>query len=87
MLFGVTTVPGNGKQFALFLNNTLVPGSIYGTANTPQLNGRAIITVTTAPSTLTLRNFISQSGTVTLNTPAGGTQTNSNASVHIIKLS
>jgi hypothetical protein len=86
VLFGVTTVPGTGKQFALFLNNILVPGSIYGTANTPQLNGRVIVTVTTAPATLTLRNFTSQNGTVTLNTPVGGTEPTVDASVHIMKL-
>jgi hypothetical protein len=73
------------NQFALFLNGTLIPGTIYGSGGgTQQTNGQAIIALGMG-DILTLRNYSSASA-VTLQTLAGGTQTNVNASVIIKKL-
>jgi hypothetical protein len=81
--FSVSTVePG---QMALFVNGIVAPGTIYGSgAGTQQLTGQTIITVA-AGAVLTVRNHTS-SAAVTLQTLAGGTQTNVNASVTIEKL-
>jgi hypothetical protein len=74
------------NQFAVFLNGAQVTGTVYGSgAGTQQNNGQAIITVL-AGGVLTLRNH-SSAAAVTLQTLAGGTQTNVNASVIIKKLS
>ena len=82
--FSVSGVESN--QFALFLNGALVMGAVYGSgAGTQQNNGQAIIALA-AGDVLTLRNH-SSSAAVTLQTLAGGTQTNVNASVVIKKLS
>jgi hypothetical protein len=70
---------------ALFDNGTLIPGTIYGSgAGTQQNTGQAIITVA-AGDVVTVRNHTS-SAAVTLQTLAGGTQTNTNASVVIEEL-
>ena len=81
------SVPGvEPNQFALFSNGTLVTGTIYGSgAGTQQNNGQSIMALA-AGSILTLRNH-SSAAAVTLQTLAGGTQTNVNASVVIKKLS
>ncbi|OAB40162.1 BclA C-terminal domain-containing protein [Paenibacillus antarcticus] len=81
--FSVTSVEPN--QFALFLNGSLVMGTVYGSgAGTQQNNGQAIIVLTTG-DVLTLRNQ-SSAAAVGLQTLAGGTQTNVNASVILKKL-
>jgi hypothetical protein len=81
------SVPGvEPNQFALFLNGAQVTGTVYGSgAGTQQNNGQAIIALA-ANDVLTLRNH-SSAAAVTLQTLAGGTQTNVNASVVIKKLS
>jgi hypothetical protein len=83
VIFSVTGQQAN--QFTLFVNGSLYPGTIYGSNNTDQQNtGFAIISV---PSTitLTLRNHTS-TGSVFLETLAGGTQSNVTASVLIQRL-
>ena len=73
------------SQFALFLNGAPIAGTVYGSgAGTQQNNGQAIITIA-ASDVLTLRNH-SSAAAVTLQTLAGGTQTNVNASIVITKL-
>ncbi len=73
------------SQIALFVNGTLVPGTIYGSgAGTQQNTGQAIF-VAPAGAVLTIRNHTS-SAAVGLATPIGGTQPSSNASVVIEKL-
>jgi hypothetical protein len=73
------------NQFALFLNGTEVPGTVYGAgAGTQQNNGQAIFTIA-AGDTLTLRNH-SSAAAVGLASLVGGTQANVNASVVIKKL-
>jgi len=72
-------------QFALFLNGIQVPGSVYGSgAGTQQDNGQCIIAIG-ANDVLTLRNR-SSAAAVGLQTLAGGTQINVNASVVVEKL-
>ncbi|MBP2006741.1 BclA C-terminal domain-containing protein, partial [Halobacillus andaensis] len=81
--FSVSGVEPN--QFSLFLNGAPVAGTVYGSgAGTQQNNGQAIIAVS-AGDVITLRNH-SSSAAVTLQTLAGGTQTNVNASIVIKKL-
>ena len=73
------------SQFALFLNGELVEGSVYGSgAGTQQNTGQAIVRAG-ANDVLTLKNY-SSSAAVDLQTPSGGTQQNSNASLAIEKL-
>ena len=72
-------------QFSLFVNGAPVAGTVYGSgAGTQQDNGLAIITLS-ANDVLTLVNNASAAA-VTLQTLAGGTQTNVNASILIEKL-
>jgi hypothetical protein len=76
------TEPG---QFALFLNGVQVPGTVYGSgAGTQQDNGQCIITIG-ANDVLTLRNH-SSAAAVGLQSLAGGTQINVNASIVIQKM-
>src|SRR6185503_2008345 len=76
------TEPG---QFALFLNGLQVPGTVYGSgAGTQQDNGQCIIAIR-ANDVLTLRNR-SSAAAVGLQSLAGGTQINVNASIVIQKL-
>jgi hypothetical protein len=73
------------NQFGLFLNGAPVAGTVYGSgAGTQQNNGQAIITIG-AGDTLSLRNSLSAAA-VGLQPLAGGTETNSNASLLIEKL-
>jgi hypothetical protein len=73
------------NQFALFLNDALIPGSIYSMeASNLNNSGRVIVSIT-APSTLNLRNHTSFRP-VSLLTRIGGTQNQVNASVRIIRL-
>jgi hypothetical protein len=83
--FSVSAVEPN--QFALFLNNaTVVPGTVYGTGSSTEQNGGQAIVTLAAGSILTLRNHTSSAGAVSLQTSAGGTQPNVNASIVIEKL-
>jgi hypothetical protein len=73
------------SQIAIFLNGTLVPGTIYGSgAGTQQNTGQALVVVP-AGAVLTIRNHTS-SAAVGLAAPIGGTGVSSNASVVIEKL-
>lgn len=73
------------SQIAIFLNGTLVPGTIYGSgAGTQQNTGQAIVVVP-AGAVLTIRNHTS-SAAIGLAAPIGGTGASSNASVVIEKL-
>lgn len=81
--FSVTAVESN--QFAIFVNGALLPGSVYGSgAGTQQNNGQAIATLA-AGDIISLRNHTSAAA-VTLQTLAGGTNTNTNASIMIKKV-
>ncbi len=81
--FSVSGVEPN--QFALFLNGAPVTNSVYGSgAGTQQNNGQTVLTLA-AGDILTLNNHTSAAA-VTLQTLAGGTQTNINASTVIEKL-
>lgn len=82
--FSVTGTAAN--QFTLFVNGIANPGTTYGSGAVNQQNtGIAIITVL-AGTTLTLRNHTSSGGAVTLQTLAGGTAINVNASMVIERL-
>ncbi len=81
--FTVSGVEPN--QFTLFLNGSPIPFTVYGSgAGTQQNNGQAIITLAAGDS-LTLVNHTSAAA-VTLQTLAGGTQVNVNASLVIKKI-
>jgi len=74
------------SQFGLFVNGSPVADTIYGSgAGTQQDNGQAILTLA-AGDAVTLVNNSSAAGII-LQTLAGGTQTNVNASVVITMLS
>ena len=73
------------SQFALFLNGLEIPGTVYGSgAGTQQNNGQVIVVIAPGDE-LTLRNH-SSAAAVTLQTLAGGTQINVNASLLIEQL-
>ena len=81
--FSVTNV--EPAQFTLFVNGAAVATTVYGSgAGTQQDNGMAILTLQ-ANDVLTLVNH-SSAAAVTLQTLAGGTQTNVNASLLIERL-
>jgi len=82
--FSVSGVEPN--QFGLFLNGVLIAGSIYGSGAGTQQNTGSVIFAAGSGAVLTLRNR-SSAAAVTLQTLAGGTQTNSNASLTILRLS
>jgi hypothetical protein len=73
------------NQFALFVNGAQVMGTVYGSGAGTQQNGGQVILTLSVNDVLTLRNHSSAAG-VTLQTLAGGTQTNENASILIKKL-
>jgi Collagen triple helix repeat (20 copies) len=81
-----TSVSGvEPNQFALFVNGGAVLGATYGSgAGTQQNNGQTIVAVP-ATAVLTVRNH-SSAAAITLQTLAGGTQANTNASLVIEKL-
>jgi len=82
--FSVSGVEPN--QFTLFLNGVPIPESVYGSgAGTQQNNGQVIIAIP-AGGILTLRNHTSAAAVI-LQTLAGGTQTNVNASIILKMLS
>ena len=71
--------------FALFINGARVPGTVYGSgAGTQQNAGQALLAIA-ASDVLTLRNHTSAAA-VGLQTLAGGTQINVNASILLQKL-
>jgi hypothetical protein len=81
--FSISGVEPN--QFTVFLNGVPLTGATYGSgAGTQQSNGQVIVALVAA-DVLTLQNFTSAAA-VTLQTLAGGTQPNVNASVVIEKL-
>lgn len=73
------------NQFALFQNDVVVPGSIYGTEGTSESNTGMTMISAAAGDILRVRNHTSI-GSVTLNNSAGGSQTNINASIMIIRI-
>lgn len=82
--FSVSGVEPN--QFTLFLNGVPIPESVYGSgAGTQQNNGQVIVAIP-AGGILTLRNHTSAAAVI-LQTLAGGTQTNVNASIILKMLS
>jgi hypothetical protein len=74
------------NQFTLFQNGAPVAGSTYGSGAGTQPNPGMVIITAAAGDVLTVRNHTS-SAAVTLQTLAGGTQINANASVLIQKIS
>ncbi len=73
------------NQFTLFLNDTLVPGSTYGTdVMNNSYSGMAIINAD-AGDVLTLRNYASN-GPVTLDSGAGGSENAVSASIMLLKI-
>jgi hypothetical protein len=73
------------SQYTAFLNGVAITGTTYGSgAGTQQNNGQAIIAAA-AGDVLTIRNHTS-AAVSTLQTLAGGTEANVNASVIIEKL-
>ncbi len=73
------------NQMALFVNGTVVPGTIYASgAGTQQNTGQGIAAIA-AGDVLTLKNHTS-SAAVGLAAPIGGTQASTNASVTVEKL-
>ncbi|WP_217282883.1 BclA C-terminal domain-containing protein [Paenibacillus alginolyticus] len=74
------------NQFALCVNGIPVTGTVYGSGAGTQLNNGQAIIALDASDVLTLRSH-SSAAAVTLQTLAGGTQTNVNASVIIKKIS
>jgi len=73
------------NQFALFQNGAPIAGAIYGSgAGTQQTTGSVIVTIA-AGDVITVRNHTSAAA-ITLQTLAGGTQLNANASVMVEKL-
>jgi len=83
ILFNVAGVEPN--QFTLFQNGAAVAGATYGSGAGTQPNHGFVIITAAAGDTLTLRNHTS-SAAVTLQTLAGGTQINANASIQIQKM-
>ncbi|WP_458461150.1 BclA C-terminal domain-containing protein, partial [Paenibacillus sp.] len=84
VFFNVAGVQAN--QFTLYQNGVPLSGGVYGSGAGTQPNPGMII-ITAAPGdVLTLRNH-SSAAAVDLQTLAGGTQTNANASILIQQLS
>ena len=81
--FTVSSVEPN--QFTVFVNGAPASGATFGSgAGTQMTIGEVILTLASG-DVLTLRNHTSAAA-VTLQTLAGGTQTNSNASMMLVKL-
>ncbi|WP_298471271.1 collagen-like protein [uncultured Psychrobacillus sp.] len=79
------TTTNEPSQFELFVNDTAIPGTLYGSGSGVVQNNGFVIVTLAAGDVITLRNSSSTPGTVTL-TPTGGTGTNVNASITIKKL-
>ena len=78
--FTVSSVEPN--QFTIFQNGAPVPGSTFGSGAGTQENAGNVIFHASVGDVITIRNHTSAAA-VTLQTLAGGTQVNSNASVSI----
>jgi hypothetical protein len=74
------------SQFTVFQNGSPVAGAVYGSGAGTQPNPGMVIITAAAADVITVRNHTSAAA-VTLQTLAGGTQINTNASVLIQKLS
>jgi len=83
VFFTVAAVEPN--QFTVYQNGAPVAGATFGSGAGTQPNTGEAIVVLAAGDVLTLRNHTSTAA-VTLQTLAGGTQVNSNASMTIIRL-
>jgi hypothetical protein len=81
--FSVSGVPPS--EFAIFVNGAPAPGSVYGSGAGTQQNTGQVILILSAGDVLTLRNH-SSVAPVVLQTLTGGTQTNVNVSLLIVKL-
>jgi BclA C-terminal domain len=81
--FSVSGTESN--QMALFVNEAVVPGSVYGSGAGTQQNTGQVITTIPAGGLLTVRNY-SSAAAVGLASVVGGTRANTNASVAIEKL-
>jgi len=81
--FSVSGTEAN--QVALFVNGTVVDGSIYGSGAGTQQNTGQVLIVASAGDVLTLKNHTSAAA-FGLASDIGGTQANVNASVAIEKL-
>jgi len=81
--FDVSGVEPN--QFSLFVNGSPVSGATFGSGAGTQQNTGDVIVNLSAGDVITLRNH-SSAAAVTLQTLAGGTQTNVNASILLRKL-
>jgi hypothetical protein len=74
------------NQFTVYQNGAPVDGAVYGSGAGTQPNPGMVIVTAAAGDILTVRNHTS-AASVTLQTLAGGTQINTNASVLIQKIS
>jgi hypothetical protein len=84
ILFNVAGVEPN--QFTFFQNGVPVAGSTYGSGAGTQPNPGMVIITAASGDVLTLRNH-SSAAAVVLQTLAGGTVSNANASILIQKIS
>jgi len=82
--FSVSGVEPN--QFTLFANGSPIPGSTYGSGAGTQQNTGVTMVVLSVADVVELVNH-SSAAAVTLQTLAGGTQTNVNASLTFNRLS
>jgi hypothetical protein len=73
------------NQFAFFINGAPATGAVFGSGAGTQQNTGSVIVNVAAGDIITLRNHTSAAA-VTLQTLAGGTQANVNASISIKKL-
>jgi hypothetical protein len=84
-LVGFSVTGTEPNQFAIFVNGTVVPGSIYGSgAGTQQNNGQVIVRLEKG-DTVTLVNYHSAAA-VGLQSLSGGSEENVTASVTLLKL-
>lgn len=74
------------NEFALFVNNVVNASAIYGSGDVFQQNSGQVIITVLAGDFITIRNHTSLLGTITLQTLAGGTAINVNASILIQQL-
>jgi hypothetical protein len=81
--FGISS--GMANQFTVFVNGTAVSGSTYGAFKGTRQNNGIIIVGLASGDVITLRNHSSPAG-VTLQTLAGGSEVNVNASIVIKRL-
>ena len=76
---------GTPNQFALYQNDSPVPGSIYGTESASAGNIGMVIINAEAGDVLSVRNHTS-TGPVALDNSAGGTEINTSASIKILRI-